>query len=76
MVAEAARRTGADDVDEVEELMSRRIAERAFMSDTPMPPLVTAESEALVEAGVELAIEFAHGPTLSAGFILVEASGR
>ncbi len=44
----------------------------AFPGEAADAVFVAAEGQALVEAGVELATEFAHGPVLRAGFYLIE----
>ena len=35
---------------------------------------VAAEGETFVQAGIELALEFAYGPVLTAGFYLIETA--
>ena len=67
---------------QTEELQHQRFLEQVarvadglpFVCEPANAFFVTAESEALVEAGVELALEFADCPVLLTGFNLVEAA--
>ena len=67
---------------QTEELQNQRFLEEiarlrndlAFVREPANAGFVTAESEALVEAGVELALQLADCPVLFVGFDLIEAA--
>jgi len=67
---------------QTEELQDQRFLEEIgrLADSLPFPRepanalFIAAESEALIEAGVELAFELTHGPVLFAGFYLIETT--
>src|SRR5664279_1899598 len=67
---------------QAEELQNQRFLQQVvrlpnglpFPREPPNALFVPAESEALVQAGIELALEFAHRPVLFSGFYLIETT--